>query len=44
VNALHERIPHFIRVVQSAAWEWDLLRAKASQPGSRYDVHALTLR
>jgi hypothetical protein len=44
VNALHERIPHFIRVVQSAAWEWDLLRAKRSQPGSRYDVHALTLR
>ncbi len=44
VNALRERIPHFTRVVQSAAWEWDLLRAKASQPGSLYDVHALTLR
>ena len=44
VNALQERIPHFIRVVQRDAWEWDLLRAKRSQPGSRYDVHALTLR
>jgi hypothetical protein len=44
VNALQERIPHFIRVVRRDAWEWDLLRAKRSQPGSRYDVHALTLR